>query len=133
MEHNNYAAQLPKHIHDDKNGLNYTLYGDYYLPDLEYHTTCYEIRRWGRMRLEYLKKNHQTSLNRMMLEGTLNNHLHQIDLQCQERYDTLMEGYKRCWKITEELKARDQMKWVQLMNLAKAEAESNIMREIIFE
>jgi len=85
------------------------------------------------MRLEYLKKNHQTWLNRMMLEGTLNNHLHQIDLQCQERYDTLMEEYKRCWEITEELKARDQMKWVQLMNLAKAEAENNISREIIFE
>ena len=44
-----------------------------------------------------------------------------------------MEGYKRCWKITEELKVEDQMKWVQLMNLAKAEAERNIMQEIIFE
>ncbi len=42
-----------------------------------------------------------------------------------------IEGYKRCWEITEELKAQDQMKWVQLMNLAKAEAESSIMREII--
>ncbi len=67
----------------------------------------------------------------MMLEGTLNHHLHEIDLQCQERYDALMEWYKRCWEITEELKAQDQMKWVQLMNLAKAEAE--IMREIISE
>lgn len=133
MERNNHAAKLPKHIHDDKNGLNYTLHSDYYLPDLEYHTTCYEIRRWGRMRLEYLRKNHQTWLNRMMLEGTLNDHLHQIDIQCQERYDILMEGYKRCWKITEELKVEDQMKWVQLMNLAKAEAERNIMQEIIFE
>lgn len=133
MECNNHAAKLPKHIHDDKNGLNYTLHGDYYLPDLEYHTTYHEIRRWSRMRLEYLKKNHQTRLNRMMLEGTLNDYLHRIDLQCQERYDTLMEGYKRCWKVTEELKSQDQMKWVQLMNLAKAEAERNIIREIIFE
>ena len=122
---------MEKHI--VYNGIRYTLHGDYYFPDLEYHTTHYRIGRWGWMRLEYLKKNHQTWLNRMMLEGTLNDHLHQIDLQCQERYDTLMEGYKRCWEITEELKARDQMKWVQLMNLAKAEAESNIVREIIFE
>lgn len=44
-----------------------------------------------------------------------------------------MEGYKRCWEITEELKAQDQMKWVQLINLAKAEAEANIIREIVFE
>ncbi len=133
MEHNNHAVKLPKHIYDNKNGLNYTLYGDYYLPDLEYLTTHHEIRRWGGMRLEYLKKNHQTWLNRMMLEGTLNDHLHRIDLQCQERYDTLVKGYKRCWAITEELKGQDQMKWVQLMNLAKAEAESNIMQEIISE
>ena len=44
-----------------------------------------------------------------------------------------MEGYERCWEITEALKARDQMKWVQLMNLAKAEAEHHIVQEIIFE
>lgn len=122
---------MEKHI--VYNGISYTLHGDSYFPDLEYHTTHYRIGRWGRMRLEYLKKNHQTRLNRMMLEGTLNNHLHQIDLQCQERYDTLMEEYKRCWEITEALKAQDQMKWVRLMNLAKAEAENHIVQEIIFE
>ncbi len=125
--------ELAKHIYDESNGLHYTLHGDYYLPDLEYHANNHEIRRWGRMRLEYLKKNHQTWLIRMMQEGTLNNHLHQIDLQCQERYEALMEGYKRCWKVTEELKAQDQIKWVQLMNMAKAEAEANIIWEIIFE
>ncbi len=122
---------MEKHI--IYNGISYTLHGDYYFPDLEYHTTNYKIERWGRMRLEYLKKNHQTRLDRMMLEGTLNTHLHQIDLQCHERYDTLMEGYKRCWEITEELKTQNQMKWVQLINLAKLEAEDNIIREIVFE
>ncbi len=115
------------------NGISHTLHGDYYFPDLEYHTTHYRIGRWGQMHLKYRKKNHQTWLDRMMLEGTLNDYLHQIDLQCQERYDTLIEGYKRCWGITEELKAQDQTKWVQLMNLAKAETENNIIQEIVFE
>jgi len=55
------------------------------LPDLEYRTAYYRIERWCRMCLEYLKKNHQTWLNRMMVEGMLNDHLHQIDLQYQER------------------------------------------------
>lgn len=44
------------------NGIHYTLHGDYYFPDLEYRTTYYKIGRWGRMRLEYLKKNCQTRL-----------------------------------------------------------------------
>ncbi len=85
------------------------------------------------MRQEYLKKNHQIWLDRMMLEGTLNDYLHQVDLQCQERYDALIEGYKCCWEITEELKAQDQIKWVQFMNLAQVEVEDNIVREIIME
>ena len=67
----------------------------------------------------------------MALAGTLNEHLHSIDLQAKERYDLLMEGYIRCWGITEELKAQDQMKWVGLMNQARAEAEHNIMAEIV--
>lgn len=122
---------LKKHIIDESNGLHYTLNGDYYLPDLEYHTTHYPIGHWGQMHLEYLKHNHRAWLNQMMMDGTLNEHLHRIDQQAQERYDTLMEGYQRCWEITEELKVQDQMKWVGLMNQARHEAEYSIMMEII--
>ena len=124
-------SKFAKHIHDNKNGLDYTLHGDYYLPDLEYHATNHPIGHWGQMHLEYLKNNHRTWLYRMMLDGTLNEHLYRIDQQAQERYETLMAGYQRCWEITEELKALDQMKWVGLMNLARHEAEYNIITEII--
>lgn len=123
--------ELAKHIYDETNGLHYTLHGDYYLPDLEYHTPHYPIGRWGQMHLDYLKENHPTWMNQMLLDGTLNEHLYRIDRQAQERYNTLIVGYKRCWGITEELKAQDQMKWVGLMNLARYEAEQNIMTEII--
>ena len=67
----------------------------------------------------------------MALAGTLNEHLHCIDQQAKERYDLLMDGDIRCWGTNEELKAQDQMKWVGLMNQARAEAEHNIMTEIV--
>ncbi len=44
---------LPSRIHDSKNGLDYTLVGDYYLPDLEIESSQ-PIYKYGRLRLEYL-------------------------------------------------------------------------------
>ena len=49
---------LPDHIHDDDNGLDYTRHGDYYLPDIEYHTTDYPIGRWGQLRRNHLAEHH---------------------------------------------------------------------------
>ena len=57
--------------------------------------------------------------------------LQETDKQAGERFDTLMTGYKRAWNITEELKAEDPMRWVGLMNNARAEAETNVITEIV--
>lgn len=59
------------------------------------------------MEMEYLRENHPIRFNNMLLNGTLFSFLHEIDDQARQRYDTLVDGYKRCWKITEELKAND--------------------------
>ena len=121
---------LPRHIHDEKNGLDYTLHGDYYLPDLEVPKTP-SLNRWGRMALDGLQKHHPGRFTRMLPDGTLYPYCHDIGQQAQERYDVLMQGYQRCWGIDEALKSRDPMKWVGLMNLARAEAEHNIFEEIL--
>ena len=63
--------------------------------------------------------------------GALNAYLHTVDEQASERFDVLMKGYAQSWGITEALKAEDPIKWVGLMNLARAEAEHNVMTEII--
>lgn len=121
---------LPGHVHDERNGLDYTLFGDYYLPDLEVPETP-PLNRWGRMALDTLKKQHAGRFTRMLLDGTLYPYCHDIERQAQERFDVLMQGYQRCWGIDEALKSSDPMKWVGLMNLARAEAEQNIVDEII--
>ena len=126
-------SELPKHIYNEKNGLHYTLYGDYYFLDFGLSESDQEpLGRWGLMCKTDLEENHLGKFIRMLLGGTLMDYLHSIDEQAESMYDTLMKGYQKSWNITEELKAKDQMKWVQMMNLGKAEAENIIVREIIY-
>ena len=122
---------LPRHVHDERNGLDYTLYGDYYLPDLEVPETP-PLNHWGHMVFYRLQEHHPSRFTRMLLDGTLYPYCHNIGKQAQERFDVLMQGYQRCWGINEALKSCDPMKWVGLMNLARAEAESIIFPEILF-
>ena len=126
----NGTNTLLLHIHDDKNGLDYTLHGDYYLPDLEVPKAP-PLNRWGRMAFDTLKKQHPGRFTWMLLDGTLYPYCHDIGQQAQERFDSLMQSYQRSWGIDEALKSYDPMKWVGLMNLARAEAEHNIFEEIL--
>ena len=67
MNHNG-TNNHPLHIHDDKNGLDYTLHGDYYLPDLEVPKAP-PLNRWGRMAFDTLKKQHPGRFTWMLLDG----------------------------------------------------------------
>ena len=124
------SRTLPQHITDEHNGLSYTLHGDYYFPDLELPEQQ-PIGKWGRLHLRHLESNHPGHFQRLLLTGALNAYLHTVDEQASERFDVLMKGYAQSWGITEALKAEDPIKWVGLMNLARAEAEHNVMTEII--
>ena len=129
MNHNG-TNNLPLHIHDDSNGLDYTLHGDYYLPDLEVPPTP-PLNRWGRMVFGRLQEHHPGRFSRMLLNGTLYPYCHDIGQQAQERFDVIIQGYQRCWGIDEALKSCDAMKWVGLMNLARAEAEQSIFEKTL--
>lgn len=122
---------LPRHVHDERNGLDYTLHGDYYLPDLELPKEQRPIGRWGRMRLAYLKERRPGLHTRLILSGKLGSHLADVDEQAEVRFDVVMDGNKRLYGISEQIKAENQMRWVQMMNLAMAEAEASILDEII--
>ena len=126
-------SKLPKRIYDEKNGLHYTLYGGYYFPDLELsESDRLPLGRWGLMCKRDLQENHPGKFSRMLLSGTLMDYLHSIDEQTESMYDTLMKGYQKNWNITEELKSKDQMKWVQMMILARVEVENIIIQEIAY-
>lgn len=96
-------SELPKRIYNEKNGLHYTLYGDYYLPEIGLtESDQIPLGRWGLMCQRYLQKNHPGRFSRMLLGGTLMDYLHSVDEQAESRYDTLMKGYQKSWNITDE-------------------------------
>lgn len=124
---------MEKHIIGE-NGISYTLGVDgLYYPDLKLpEGTHYEIGRFGRMRWEYLKKHRRGEYIRLLMDGKLNEHLHEVEEECYERMELLVEQMKAGAGITEELKARDQMKWVRLMNNVRSSVEEIIIRELIY-
>ena len=124
---------MKKHIIGE-NGISYTLGEDgLYYPDLRIaEGTHYEIGKYGRMRWEYLKNYHRGEYIKLLMNERLNEYLHEVDTQCYERLELLVEQMKAGTGITEELKASDQMKWVGLMNNVWLATEEAMIRELIY-
>ena len=108
--------KLKKHIHDDSNGLDYVLVGDYYIPDLQLPEESRPIGRWGRMHSEYLQEYCPDRYNELLLSGKLWTYLADLNEQAQNRLDYIIVQMKEAEGIMEELKACDQMAWVRAMN-----------------
>ncbi len=124
---------MRKHIIGE-NGIGYTLGADgLYYPDLQLpEGTHYEIGKYGQMRWEYLKNHRKGKYIKLLMDGRLNEHLHEVDTQCYERVEILVEQMKAEAGITEELKTFDQMKWVGLMNNVRSSAEEIVLNELIY-
>ncbi len=90
------------------------------------------LTRFGRKRLQYLKQHRPIVYTNLLTSGELNEHLQMIDDEANTLYDRLIEQYKIKRNITEELKEKDQMNWVQEMNNIQNCVEEIINREIIY-
>lgn len=117
-----------------ENGIVYRLgKDDLYYPDLRLpEGTYYNIGKYGIMRWEYLKANRREEYLQLLLNGRLNEHLHEIDEECHARMELLIEQMKAGVGITEELKAAEQMKWIGLMNNVKSAAEEIVLGELVY-
>ena len=123
---------MKKQIYDEKNGMSYTLHGDYYLPDLVLREEEPTYGKYGMLRKQFLKEHRSARYQYLLLTGKLNEHLNQIDQEVREQVETLMEQMTEKQGVTEELKAQDQMEWVRLMNNIKASAEEMVLRETLY-
>ena len=123
---------LPKKIHDDKNGLDYTLSGDYYLPDLGVEPG-YLLSKYGMVRMEYLKAHRPGLYTRLLLSGKLNDDLYQTDVQAQHLLDTMIPQMAKEAGVTETLKMTDQLRWVGMMNAIKHQVEEIVWKEIVYK
>lgn len=110
--------------------ITYRQEGDYLLPNL-IPPESPNIGVWGERRREYLRKNQNPLYTGMLLTGTLNAHLEEIDQTATEVFDQLVERYAKQEGVTEELKAQDQMEWVRRMNSIRNRAEEAIYHMLI--
>ena len=123
---------MRKQIYDEKNGMSYTLHGDYYLPDLVLREEEPTYGKYGMLRKQFLKEHRSARYQYLLLTGKLNEHLNQTDQEAREQVETLMEQMTEKQGVTEELKAQDQMGRVRLMNNIKASAEEIVLKNMIY-
>ena len=122
---------MKKQIYDEKNGMSYTLHGDYYLPDLVLREEEPTYGKYGMLRKQFLKEHRSARYQYLLLTGKLNEHLNQTDQEAREQVETLMEQMTEKQGVTEELKAQDQMERVRLMNNIKASAEEIVLKNLV--
>jgi hypothetical protein len=126
---------MQKHIVDEKTGIPYTLIGDYYypygdLPDDEPEKKPVGIL--GQRHLRYIRQFKRSLYSSLLIAGKLNGYLADIDQQAKEMFFRLVKQFAAQEEVTEELKAEDQMAWVQQMNNIRARAMEIANSEIIY-
>ena len=126
--------ELKERFIDEKTGIEYIRQGYYYVPNLVLapESTNYPIRRYGKLKLRYLKEHNKPLYSILFMNLKLNEYLHNIDEECEARMETLIKQMAEKENVTEELKANNQLEWVKCMNNIKNRAEEIILKEIIY-
>ena len=125
--------ELPKTKIDEKTGIEYYLQGDYYIPNIVApKQEKVTLNKYGTMRLRYLKEYKKADYTMMLVNGTLNAHLKEIQETAQNRVNTLINQLKEKSDLTEDMKNTDQLYWVGTMNAIKSQAEELVLSELIY-
>ena len=107
--------------------------GNYRLPNLLPSTEEeHPIGVWGQRRLNYLKHHRKVLYFNLLTSGKLYSHLTDIEEQAQDLFSRLVKEYAEKEGITEQLKATDQMKWVQKMNSIRERVTEAVNSDVVF-
>ena len=121
-----------KSLFEEHNG-RYVRCGEYLIPEMGLTQEEQKpLGKYGMMRRRYLEENRQGLSTRMILDGTLMEHLQEIDETCHRRMNQMIQAMAKAEGITEVLKAQNQLLWVQRMNLLHDCAEETVMNELVY-
>ena len=124
--------ELEPRIHDETNGLDYVLAGDYYIPAIELPgDDDRPIGKWGRMHRAYLAETNPLLLNHLILTGKLHSYLADLNEQVRDRCQLIIKQMAVAEGVTEDLKRWSQWEWIKAMNSIVSRAEEIIKSEII--
>ncbi len=125
---------MEKYITDERTGLRYKLIGDiYYIAgDDETETEQEPIGIWGQRHLRYIKECKHSLYLDLLMTGKLNGYLADIDQQAEDMFLRLVEEIAETEGVTEQLKAENQMEWVQVTNNTRNRAIEIINNDLIY-
>ena len=125
---------MKKTIFEEMGGT-YIRHGDYLIPCLTLPEEEKQrfIGVWGQRHLRYLKEHRRRVYLNLLTSGRLNSYLADIEEQAQERFERIVEQMKQAHGITEQLKAENQMEWVERMNNIQSCAREIVDNEMIYQ
>lgn len=125
--------ELKEKFIDEKTGIEYIRKGNYYMPNLVIEPQRkINLNRYGRLRLEYLKKHKKAEYTILFMDNKLNEHLEEIQETATKRVEEIIKSLKEQSNLTEEMKNTDQFYWVGMMNNFKNQAEEIVLKELIY-
>lgn len=126
--------ELKDRFIDEKTKIEYVRVGDYYIPNLTLPKPrrTGNIGKYGRLKLNYMKKHNIPEYTEMLLNNELNSYLLDIEDECKNKIEILIKQMAEKENITEELKANNQLEWVGKMNSIKQSAEEIVLNELIY-
>ena len=125
--------ELKEKFIDEKTGIEYIRKGDYYMPNLVLEPQRkINLNRYGRLRLEYLKKYKKAEYTILLMDNKLIRHLEEIQETATKRIEEIIKSLKEQSNLIEEMKNTDQLYWVGMMNNFKNQAEKIVLKELIY-
>ena len=113
-------------------GGTYRAENGHLIPDIALpEQTNYQIGKYGRMHLDYIKQHRRGRYTTLLTEGKLNARLHEIDVEANEMLNSIISRLATERGIDENLKARDMLRWAAEMNNIKASAEEIVLQEVV--
>ena len=114
--------------------ITYRQVNDYMIPNLKLppEETAIRLGKWGMMYKDYLQKHNPVLFTTLLTKGKLNQHCAEIAPQAQQMFTTLVEQMTKTENITEQLKAQNQLEWVQRMNSVQERASEIVCNELIY-
>ena len=123
---------MKKQLYNKKNGLKYTLQGDYYFPELTINEEKATYGKYGMMRKKYLKEHKSGTYTYLLLTTRLDSYLADMNEQAQERFELIEAQMRSAEGVTEELKRQNPMEWVRYCNNIRNRAAEIIKQELIY-
>ena len=126
--------ELKDRFIDEKTKIEYIRVGDYYIPNLTLPKPrrTGNIGKYGRLKLNYMKKHNIPEYTKMLLNNELNSYLLDIEDECKNKIEILIKQIAESENVTEELKVNNQLEWVGKMNSIKQSAEEIVLNELIY-